>query len=409
MRADLKSRIELQIREMASQLSREALIQSEVETYVSANKANGIDEDLEWLPRSLDFGQVGSAVLMCQFHAFTGEAQFEAATAHFLESALQKYDYRPHQPFSLYLPWSLTSLAIGLDYLTEYFDYYSHLSLEANSELLELLHMRPPAGTTLNDLEFMTGLAGLLRVVIRLNERDQRFSEDIDRIAGEIGAKIEECGGLLSAEDGRLYLGVAHGLSGILAAVSNVCGDKAKGIGDEILRLLRSHFRTDETGLDLPSYVDFAQNTAPQIHQFGSWCHSGLATSWVLYKYALKHSDAQSVDEALHLYATYVRRFRAGIRGRNQHFCHGLASIVYISHLFETSQHAAYVEPIFELAADELIRKADQKLPFYYQQITGLGTFFNNPGSLNGAGSIAAVFLETTSDIKRFWEVVWAL
>ncbi|MFG1948325.1 lanthionine synthetase LanC family protein [Nonomuraea sp. NPDC048826] len=135
---------------------------------------------------------------------------------------------------------------------------------------------------------------------------------------------------------GRINLGVAHGLPGILAALIAAAG--ADGLTDELAEMLRrltgrmvaESYADDRGVVSWPT----AAGATRSRHPLQAWCYGCPGNAWVLWEAARVLGDTELAAFALEAAASFVAAYDDDLDLRNLAVCHGAAGLLLIFDAF---------------------------------------------------------------------------
>jgi lantibiotic modifying enzyme len=320
------------------------------------------------LPRGLEHSLSRGAAGIATFHAYRGHRR---AAARWLGAAVEAVG-RGGMNGSLY--GGVTGIAWALD----------HLGAGAPEDVDRWLagHLAQPAAP--GDHDLMAGLGG--HAVYALERGDRRCLEQVVERLGEL-AVADGDGLTWPAADGRVNLGLAHGVPAVIAVLA-ACG--AWGLLDGAVAWLLAQPARDERS---------------------AWCYGDPGVAIALLQAARAAGEPAWERAALELALGVARRAPEDCGVEDAGFCHGAAGL---GHLLNRLAQAMGDPELLAAARYWLRRALDLREPG-----TGVAGYTAlrydararayadpDPGLLMGAAGIGLALLAATRDAQPAWDRV---
>ncbi len=275
-----------------------------------------------------------------------------------------------------------------------------------------------PTGASYFDL--IGGLSGTIAAT--LTGASRPLAKRTASVAVEaLAARVEACGahaflvppGLLpygtdtaAFPDGYISTGLAHGVAGVVAAMS-IAKEAAVPFGsreEQALRLLSDWLvaeRTDdEWGPNWPFHV--ATDVPSSVVSQSGWCYgpAGIARALELASNAL--GDPGYSEQAREALLGIAARPPAHRRLPGPGICHGRAGLLTV---LSASEHAAVEPGLVDLMASlrqGLVDECDPEAPAGYRDWV-MGTWVDDPGLLSGSAGILLALRMPPKTISADW------
>lgn len=206
---------------------------------------------------------------------------------------------------------------------------------------------------------------------------------------------------------GTYNLGMAHGVSGVIALLGSVC--KA-GVATEQARPLLDASVSWLLARARPAGSEFRFANTYTPYQESSdycrlaWCHGDLGVSTALLRAARGTGEAAWEAEARETARAVATRWIDDPRISDAELCHGAAGL---GHLFNRLYQETGEEPLGEAARYWLHRAMDMYAPGAgvggYRMFEA-GHWFDHPGFRVGSGGIGLALLAAVSSVEPGWD-----
>ncbi len=403
------------------------------DSVISATEANGPHAGIQgtppWAPTSLSYGYPALALLYTEF-GYTDPRHRGTAHEYLQRSAACTRDVPVQGPFG-----GLGALASVVRAASGHGDYAAilarldtHMIAYANRLVAQQSSLRDSGQPTYPAaVDVVSGLTGMGRYLLHRRRSDERPGEQDGEgdcesaLRATLGCLaslrqslvikgVEVPGWWYRAEphataagefaNGRVDLGIAHGIPGPLTLLSLAWRDGVRVPGQaeaiEVMAewLLRWQ-EEDDAGpywvprMSLPYYTDPGSHPVPEPAR-ASWCYGALGTARAL-DLAGQALGRPSWTEA------GVENVRAMVRRPTDHWgvvndalCHGWASVLYPLSLLDAEHPQAGLAEAADDVAERLLRHFEPAAPFGYRYFRpSAGRYFDLPGFLDGAAGIA--------------------
>jgi lantibiotic modifying enzyme len=201
----------------------------------------------------------------------------------------------------------------------------------------------------------------------------------------------------LSFPNGYVDLGLAHGIPGVLAALS--AASQAGHDSASLRSALRngndwvwSQAFKDNYGENWASGVDVTDPKKIQKAARSAWCYGAPGVALALIQTALALDDCDSLDRARLALAASETRSKSQFGAASATLCHGVAGIVALS----VSDGAADDDTI-----NDLLRLFDSENPIGYFDLNDKHEQVDDPGYLTGASGVALTLLQASGFTSR--------
>ncbi|MGP4022092.1 lanthionine synthetase C family protein [Actinomadura sp. 3N407] len=310
----------------------------------------------------------------------------------------------------------------------------------------QVAHSRVPAAGELafDYYDVISGAAGILGYLAAVVEDDEAAGRARDVLVGRL---VDRC---RSGADGwsswrierkhypqreiehELYpygyvdLGLAHGITGPLAALSRVkpAADGRDGVTDAVRLLARRLMESvtrDGTDLAWPRVMPFdaAGAVAPAMaHEAGeAYCYGPFGVCSALFDAAQRLADDAVRTIAVDGFAAATRRLREGPGPETPGLCHGWAGLVLICRKFAILAGSEPARAALPELVENLLAYCDADRPLLVQdykprEVGGpgspladapAGAWIDHPGFLDGAAGVALTLLSVTSSAPPRW------
>jgi class I lanthipeptide synthase len=271
-------------------------------------------------------------------------------------------------------------------------------------------------------IDLISGLAGAaVALIIRRGRSDvdgslEAVAAALARLAGTVDGQPRLCsppgwGALPDDGTGRpvLNLGVAHGLPGVLAALSLGHRLGLPGLPEAIERLgdlLAGASRYDQWGPVWPSAIPLDPAAAAPRPARMTWCYgvAGCARALWLAGQALERPDWTRMSvEAI---TGALARSRHGQRPTSPTFCHGHAGLVHIALRFAAESGDPDLGTAAAAEVTRLLDAYDPDSRFGYRRVDGRGRRHDSVALLDGAAGVALVLLAAGGGVEPAWDRV---
>lgn len=214
---------------------------------------------------------------------------------------------------------------------------------------------------------------------------------------------------------GMYNLGFAHGMPGILAALS---GAAAVGIGgaavvkrvQDLAEWLTVHTCDAGKGPTWPTaynaspdskILEYDKNARPAR---AAWCYGAPGIALALLSATAATNEPKFADTAV---AALRRIVTASSHERNVSqvsLCHGHAGLATIAHRAATITGLDEFTSLRDQQLQAVVAKADPARPFLFADQPAPGEFIDDPGFLNGASGVLLSLLAPLAPTRTLWD-----
>ncbi|WP_455362182.1 lanthionine synthetase C family protein [Streptomyces sp. SYSU K21746] len=211
---------------------------------------------------------------------------------------------------------------------------------------------------------------------------------------------------------GYLNLGLAHGIPGILAALSFAltAGVRtprlAETVRDIADYLIEVSFE-DDSGRNWPSGIPLdasgAETRSGLTPARTAWCYGAPGVACALLDAADALGDAALRTVAVDAFDAVLRRFAAAGRFSSATLCHGAAGLVVICAAFARRTTSGAARGELPALVAHLLSHCDAALPLGVQDLEQPGVLLDSPGVLTGAGGVALALWAAAGPAEPHW------
>lgn len=368
---------------------------------------------------SLGGGSAGLAVFYDYFHRIACDAGYDDLATRHLDVAIEGAG-QVAMPPSLY--GGFTGVAWALAHLQGGADDGDDPSEAVDTALLDLLAREDWSG----DYDLVSGLVGFgVYALERLPRPGARRL--LNRIIYHLSAtaQLRDDGAtwwtapaLLSerAEEfptGYYNLGLAHGVPGVIAMLSNAClleesNEVARSLLDGAVRWILQHRLDDARGV-FPSLVVPGRKLPPART---AWCYGdpGVAAALLGAARRVGATDWAAIATEIARRAAAVSEERAGVKDAG--ICHGSAGLAHIFHgFFHATGEAVFADAARRWYRRTLaLRRTGEGIAGYSAWgRSSSGNWHADPGFVKGAAGVGLVLLGAVSTVPPTWNRVLML
>ncbi|MFW9332173.1 lanthionine synthetase C family protein [Paenibacillus polymyxa] len=252
-------------------------------------------------------------------------------------------------------------------------------------------------------MDVIHGLLGVGRYTLEIPEDDEKMCNLTHQLLDTITHFIPEYIHSVSrGSSTSIHLGMAHGITGILALLVTALQKKirVKGLHEAIEYIadfLLIQIQEDQYGLYWPvsSQATSMNKTDNKegMREIEGWCHGTCGIAWTLFRAGMECSNEEWTKIAEQAMKSVFCLDDELLNALSPTFCHGLAGLLHMAHRFYyfTGNQAAL--GFADQIALKLMNLYDEELPFGYQDLEGT-THVHNIGILQGATGIALSLLD---------------
>jgi lantibiotic biosynthesis protein len=384
-----------------------------------------------WHPPALANGYPGLALcglVMAKVFPEQGYRQGAARSAKLAASATQAFSVTAPGMFG-----GGAGLAFAMEIMARNDERYHASADRIRNQVAELILSWDwsvhPDGLSFSDYDVVTGAAGVLRYLLTARASGRPLVDDaIDVLLNHLVliATVPDKDGLSGwfvapelinkeatlAEQcphGVLDLGLAHGISGILAALAVAWSAGLRVAHQEegirrLARCLLDHRKDDEWGVNWPSVIPIAADGSPtpleHLEPFGStaWCYGAAGTMRALWLAGRALDDDLLTEAAIEAVQAIMRRpvpSRWGVRAVN--LCHGYAGHLAILLRFADETEIPDIDSRIEAAVDGIVSCYSPDHAFGFKNPLGAGELSDDPGLLDGAAGVCMALAAAVS------------
>ncbi len=401
-----------------------------------AHRQTRFPMSIHWNPLAIAQGDAGQALLASHLDRVFPDEGWDAVARDQLSRAIQFYRRQPASQ-----PGLISGLA-GLAYTTRHLGddrRYQHVLSDldgaiAQASLSEAAALRGRSGVTVSSFDLISGLSGTVLALLPADGR--RASPALPflvralcelALAGDDLPAWHTPADLLYDDDqrrmypyGNLNLGLAHGVPGILAALSlaRLTGHRAERLEPAIRRIAESVIGYACGTPEIPTWPtvvplrldDGRLATSAECDQGrDAWCYGtpGVARSLYLAGAALDEPAWREMAGAA-LRGVYSRPISERAID-SPTFCHGVAGLLQINLRFAQDTG----ERVFDQAAvdltDQILGAVDAERPMAIANLEPGDNPVDQPGLLDGATGVCLVLLSAATDVEPTWDRIFGL
>ncbi|NEW08669.1 lanthionine synthetase C family protein [Paenibacillus sp. SYP-B3998] len=221
----------------------------------------------------------------------------------------------------------------------------------------------------------------------------------------------------LRFKDGYFNLGLAHGIPGPLAFLSQACidGFEVKGLKEAIQHfaewILEWELKDESGGIYLPLILELGEVVSQKVENKAhkeAWCYGtpGLMRAIWLAGKALKNEEWKA--KAIESYKSTLLRPQERWDIYSPTFCHGYAGLLHLtSSIYQDSNDDFFKKPILNLTRD-IVKMYDENSPFLFHDIhknSKGNDILNMPGLLDGSVGIGLVLATLIKPNLIPWDI----
>ncbi|WP_181448724.1 lanthionine synthetase C family protein [Nonomuraea aridisoli] len=346
-----------------------------------------------WSPGGLSRGGAGLALLCSTLDEARPGEGWDVRAHEFLAAGLDAAGL-PDGPLSLFS--GRVGYAAAVWACSRGGTRYRELTEALDATMLPLMRSLPgrlPSGPSYYDV--VSGISGWVGYLV-VRERTPAVDAVCSAVAGELirllsPRGIGDLGYLLEPGRPVVDLGLAHGVAGVLAALSRLHRrspdpDSAAAVRWGVDFLMR-HVRDGmwPARVDLKYRPDDGRRSGG-----GSWCHGDAGIARALYQ-AGEALDAPDICD----FALEAVRLRCAspVPVPSPNLCHGLAGRWLLTAAFAEDTGDAVLRSAASSYADELLGRFRPQSLLGYADVEADGRHVDNPGLLKGAAGVALALL----------------
>ncbi|WP_431089752.1 lanthionine synthetase C family protein [Paenibacillus sp. 8b26] len=355
-----------------------------------------------WNPGSLADGVPGVLVLLAEW-GYLEPDQYWAEHVHTQLLYLHSNSLLLLPHTSLY--YGTTGVAYGILLASNNRANYNQLTSQLNKHIEVEWGKFPVMSSTKEfskQMDFINGLLGVGRYTLEIPE-DKAMRDLSRQLLDTITCFIPEYIHLASrVGSASIHLGLAHGITGILALLVTVLQKKieVKGLHEAIKHIanfLLIQIQEDQYGLYWPVNSQVASMNKIEnkdgMREIEGWCHGTFGIAWTLFKAGIECSNEEWKKIAKKAVESIFCLDEELLNALSPTFCHGLAGLLHMAHRFYYLTGNIAALHFADQIALKLVNLYDEELPFGYQDLEGT-THVHNIGILQGATGIALSLLD---------------
>jgi hypothetical protein len=385
---------------------------------------------LKWSALDTAFGDVGLAVAFGYMIRVEPDSGWDEAAHSYIARSAAVLETSPHVGLGLYR--GISGLAFAMRYLSLRGQRYTRALGRVDSLLIDqstaTLDRLPDAGCTASDqYDLISGVVGVGAYLSTMTDAPSAVSL-LHRLLGHLVAwsgRSAPDGFWTSAglvpEPGRppedspvrcLDLGVAHGISGVLALLA-ICARHGvdvrgmQGAADRLVTAIRHGLTETRWGPDVAyrsyeSHPHHETSTPSRV----AWCYGNLGVARSLQLAGLAFSKPTWEQLAHQLVRSAIRRPPDVTRVSAPTFCHGQAGVLHLLTRFQDDLpfHDPLLTEYTESCLRSVMGQYDPQKPFGFSDFHPLTGPVDNPGLLEGAAGVALVLASLAGGVSPDWE-----
>lgn len=346
-----------------------------------------------WNAASLAGGHTGAALLFSALERVESKDAWAFAAADHLRLAVQ-----PDRP-QVGLHSGLAGILAVARYAANGTKRYQTVRSDVTSLLLEHLTATAPVAR-IRDVWDFDLIAGFSGVFLALDEIPSIWTHRLRAIFGEEANWRCEMPAL--PQYGVCNnLGLAHGISGVLASLSVAKKDSAlESLASDLLGYLRKSASVDPKSLVWGCAIGIDGHPIPTRF---AWCYGTPGTAAVVAHAAVEVGNEEVAREAIVSLQTMGDRSDAEMHLEDNAICHGLAGIALCVHsVGRLCNNRELLEMASEFAS-RIANEFDESLPFGYRAVTPNG-ILDDHRFLTGSIGIAVALLTICFEEAGGWQ-----
>jgi lantibiotic modifying enzyme len=251
-------------------------------------------------------------------------------------------------------------------------------------------------------MDIINGLLGVGRYTLEVAE-DKTMCDLSRQLLDTITHFIPEYIHLSSRKDSTsIHLGLAHGITGILALLVTALQKKIKveGLHEAIKHIadfLLIQIQEDQYGWYWPVNSQASSMNKREkkvgMREIEGWCHGTFGIAWTLFRAGIECSNEEWKKIAEKAMESIFCLDDELLNALSPTFCHGLAGLLHMAHRFYSLTGNIAALHFADQIALKLVNLYDEELPFGYRDLEGT-THVHNVGILQGATGIALSLLD---------------
>lgn len=211
--------------------------------------------------------------------------------------------------------------------------------------------------------------------------------------------------------EGYLNLGVAHGLPGVLGAISlaarhGVATETTNQTIGTIAEFLFSVALHDEYGINWPAAIGTGTTTERKEEQKptrAAWCYGSPGVCCALYQAGRAIGDKNLSDRAKEGLEAVFRRPRERLSLYSPTLCHGKAGLALMAAGIAAETGSEFLEEQVFVLINEILESRDDETILGVQDQESPGVWIDNPGFLEGAVGVLATLACILSERQPPW------
>ncbi len=361
------------------------------------------------------------------------EQQWETAAQNYLQLTAKSTHIYPFPDASIYTGSSglATVLSLFADDNPRYIQTCQKVNHDLAAEILQKKWRRDRIGLASYDYDAISGVAGIAGYLISIPSTNTVIREAIEYLltylvwlCGE-----DERNGLqrwfiapdLMPEmydarypDGYFNLGLSHGISGPLAALSLawMAGYRIDGQREAIANVSRwitEHQVQDKWGINWPSGIplkaSFASNDWSRIPPArAAWCYGAPGITRALWLAGKALGNDNLLHQAIEGIKTVLTRPIEELGIYSPTLCHGFSGLLQICLRFANESNDQTICNHLTQLIEQILATFQPESPFGFRDEEKPGVFTNDPGFLNGVSGVILTLLAATTSIAPMWD-----
>jgi hypothetical protein len=383
--------------------------------------------DFRWFPPSLSSGDVGLALACGHLDKCFPDNGWDVIARNYMTAALDNVSQKTLGP-------SLFSGLAGIGFVAEFLSRggtrYGRLLTTIDDALtnptINLCEsLSKSYGCPVADIDLVSGAAGISLYLINRQESSRSKHLLLRLLTALSGISVRQANypawhtpfdqqtkaTQFHCPGGSLNCGLAHGISGVLAALSiaqssGVILDSLPAAIHANARWIINNASADEWGPNWPTVIPLADTsqsrTRPQSR--AAWCYGvpGIARALWLAGRAL--GETRYCEYAVDAWTALAARPRSQWRLHSVTFCHGSAGILQIALRFaQEIPNIVNTQLILQLL-NEILLAYRPDTAFCFSDKLADGSQVQRPGVLEGAAGVLLTLLTVTTSSDPTWD-----
>jgi lantibiotic biosynthesis protein len=415
---------------VATRLRSPALVEDAI---VAAREQASAESSVRWTGHSLAQGWSGIALTCAQLDRCFPHQRWNISAHEYLARAVNELEKAESRPSGL---WSgLTGLSYTARYLSIDGRHYRRLVAALDAVIATEITAKVQwladryKGISVGEYDLISGVSGdalylltsyqkggmetilsqaissLAALTLRNEDGIPRWHSPPERLDAQMQERFPT---------GNLNCGLAHGLPGLLAALSlgYMEGNDSASVRQAILRSadwLVDNIVSDGWGIGWPMAVPLGSPKIPVEVGRSAWCYGtpGVARALWLAGNAVGRPDLQQLAVAA-MEVVYKKPPQAR-QIVSPTFCHGIAGLLQITLRFANDTHYPLFVDAARALTHQLLESFDEESILGYRTVHRVGQLVDQPGLLDGAPGCALVLLAAAHDTEPSWDRVFAI